>query len=611
MDEDPPTRVVLVGMSVREVSARERLLAVAREHDAAVAFLQVGDPSLSRELTRLADAGCPRIVLVGVSLGTLAPANSWLRRIAAHWWRERGASAPVIEVATSLVTDLDGLDGLDRSRPETGLETWLETRPVTGAEPGLTSAAWEDVPGHRHQVLVCRGPRCSAVGSDATAEAFVLALMRHGLGDDDVLLTHTACQFPCNQAPVVSVQPDDVWYGGVDRAGADLIVEGHLVALGLELVAGTLAAALAVAVAVATAALAVGLLLLLGAGLLVAAGLLAAAALLLAALVGLDLALGLGLLVALASALALAGLALARLGLLRLAALATVTATAPAAAAAALARLGCGLLAALALGLAGRAGLARRGGELLAHRGTSGLARLVGRRLGGLCRDELDARESGVRVLGCGGRARRAARLAAAASRLGLHFGGRGSLGLRRAIGRHGRLGCGRLGRDRRLGDGLVEHGRLGGGYVEHGRFDDGRLGDDGLGRRSGVDDLVELDGAGAVGVGGDQLHEFSFPTLRGAGDAERGGELLELGDLHGGQAGAVRHALGVVGSVGHWDLSFPLARNLGWPRRAGRWHTKCCARGADLRVGESMKCRELHDAAGARTLRLPGARPV
>jgi len=226
MDEDSPVRLVLVGMSVREVSARDRLLAVAREHDASVAFLQVGDPSLSRELTRLADAGCPRIVLIGVSLGTLAPANSWLRRIAAHWWRERGAHAPAVEVATSLVTDLDNLEGLDPHR----FETRPPTRPVTGSEPGLTSAAWEEVPRHRHQVLVCRGPRCSALGSDSTAEALVLALMRHGLGDDDVLLTHTACQFPCNQAPVVSVQPDDVWYGGVDGAGADRIVGEHLVA---------------------------------------------------------------------------------------------------------------------------------------------------------------------------------------------------------------------------------------------------------------------------------------------------------------------------------------------------------------------------------------------
>lgn len=210
-------RLVLVGMSLREVSARDRVLAAATDAGASVAFLQGGDPSLSRELTRLADLGAPRIVLLGVSLGTLAPAASWLRRIAAHWWRERGPGAPAVEVCTSL-SDLDDLDGPRR-----------DTNLVTGHEAGLRSAAWEQVTAHRHQVLVCRGPRCSALGSDETAEALILALMRHGLGDDDVLLTHTGCQLPCNQGPVVSVQPDDVWYGGVDREGADRIVAGHLV----------------------------------------------------------------------------------------------------------------------------------------------------------------------------------------------------------------------------------------------------------------------------------------------------------------------------------------------------------------------------------------------
>jgi (2Fe-2S) ferredoxin len=104
------------------------------------------------------------------------------------------------------------------------------TRPVGDAEAGLSSAAWEDVSRHRHQLLVCRGPRCTAKGSDATAEAFVLAMLERGLGDDDVLITHTGCQLPCNHAPVVSVQPDDVWYGGVDLAGAREIVATHLVA---------------------------------------------------------------------------------------------------------------------------------------------------------------------------------------------------------------------------------------------------------------------------------------------------------------------------------------------------------------------------------------------
>lgn len=215
-DTDP---VVLVGMSAREAQARDRLREWAGDLGGTVAFLQLGDPSLSRELTRLADAGATRVVVVGISLGSLAPAVSWLRRIAAYWWRERAGHRPLVEVATALATDAAEVRAL------VGL-----TRPITGSEPGLTSAAWEDVTEHRHQVLVCRGPRCTALGSDLTAEALILELMRQGQGDDDVLVTHTGCQFPCNQAPVVSVQPDDVWYGGVGPEVAREIAREHLVA---------------------------------------------------------------------------------------------------------------------------------------------------------------------------------------------------------------------------------------------------------------------------------------------------------------------------------------------------------------------------------------------
>ena len=86
------SRTVLVGMSAREVAARKELGLLAADHDATIAFLQLGDPSLARELTRLADSGARQVTLVGVSLGPLAPAGSWLRRIAAHWWRGRGCS---------------------------------------------------------------------------------------------------------------------------------------------------------------------------------------------------------------------------------------------------------------------------------------------------------------------------------------------------------------------------------------------------------------------------------------------------------------------------------------------------------------------------------------
>ncbi len=211
--------IVLVGMSAREVTDRALLTEWAAGVGGSVAFLQIADPSLGAELTRLADQGVTRITLVGVSLSRLAPGVSWLRRIASHWCREYGGDPPAIDVAGRLLADPEELAALA-----------AQSRPLSGNEPGLTSPAWEDVPRHRHQVLVCRGPRCTAAGSQRTIETMILAMMAHQLGDDDVLITHTGCQFPCNQAPVVTVQPDDVWYGGVDEEAARRIVVEHLVA---------------------------------------------------------------------------------------------------------------------------------------------------------------------------------------------------------------------------------------------------------------------------------------------------------------------------------------------------------------------------------------------
>lgn len=207
--------IVVVAMGVAEDQVRLRVL--ARRHGATVAHLQVRDPSLRRELTRLADAGAARITLVGVAFGT-SPGSSWLRRVAAQWWRDR-PGPPEVVVASGLLDHED-----DALAP-----LLARARAITGTEAPLTSAAWDDVPGHRHHVLVCRGPRCTAAGADDTSAALVRALDAAGLGDDDVLLTQTGCQFPCNHAPVVTVHPDDAWYGGVDADAADRIVEEHLV----------------------------------------------------------------------------------------------------------------------------------------------------------------------------------------------------------------------------------------------------------------------------------------------------------------------------------------------------------------------------------------------
>lgn len=195
------TAVVLVGLSIEEVNQADLLHRRAAAEDATVAYLQHGEPSLVAELTRLAEAGASTIRLEPVSCGERSSARSWVRRVAGHWLRQ-SATRTSIMVGDS---------------------------PVTGREAGLTSSAWEEVPGHSRHVLVCRGPRCSAQGADRTARAIDTALREMRLGgtggsDDAVLVTQTGCLFPCNHAPVVVVHPDDAWYRPVDEPTARRIV---------------------------------------------------------------------------------------------------------------------------------------------------------------------------------------------------------------------------------------------------------------------------------------------------------------------------------------------------------------------------------------------------
>ncbi len=208
---------VLVGMSAGIDPAG--LAELARSADAEVAFLQVHDPALVDVLTAVADRGASELLLIGTGWAQPGPKRSWLRRVAAHWLRGYDG-APVVRLAPQLLPEPDG--ALLAAAIAAG------GAPMSAEAAPLNSPAWEDVPQHRHQVLVCRGPRCSALGASALTSAFGDELRRAGLGDDDVLVTVTGCQFPCNHAPVVTVQPDDVWYGSITATDVARLVDDHL-----------------------------------------------------------------------------------------------------------------------------------------------------------------------------------------------------------------------------------------------------------------------------------------------------------------------------------------------------------------------------------------------
>ena len=76
--------------------------------------------------------------------------------------------------------------------------------------------AWSSVPDHQRVLLWCTGPRCAAKGALTLWPALSQAVQRNPVLRKQMLLMQTSCQFPCNHAPLMNVQPDGVWFGGLD-----------------------------------------------------------------------------------------------------------------------------------------------------------------------------------------------------------------------------------------------------------------------------------------------------------------------------------------------------------------------------------------------------------
>lgn len=176
------------------------------------ATLEGEGPALGDVLGAAAGEDAP-IGLVGVSARPGAAPLSWLRRVAGHWLREHAGGPGVLVWPAALPPG-----GVP---PAPGASGW---RAVTGREAPLRSDAWEGLPGFRHHLLLCAGVRCKAQGADAVAASVAAELSARDAHDHDVLVTRTLCQFPCNDAPVLSVYPDNVWLRRTTPADARALV---------------------------------------------------------------------------------------------------------------------------------------------------------------------------------------------------------------------------------------------------------------------------------------------------------------------------------------------------------------------------------------------------
>lgn len=182
-----------------------------------VAYLDGAHPGLTDVLSE----DFAEFVLVPAQVPADRYLTSWARRVVAAWL-SRAADPPSVRLAGEWVRDESTAAAV--AAAVDGPVTEL----TTAAAP-LLSPAWAEVPAFTRHALVCRGPRCLALGSAAAEKALRARLDEHEITDDGVMVTPTGCLFPCALGPVVAVYPDDVWYGDLDPPLAVRIAEEHLV----------------------------------------------------------------------------------------------------------------------------------------------------------------------------------------------------------------------------------------------------------------------------------------------------------------------------------------------------------------------------------------------
>lgn len=192
------------------------------------AFIEITEPALTQVLAEL--AGLPamgRVLLVPAFVPWDRNIRSWLPRFLAGWLEQHAPHMQVM-LAEPLDESPHWHAALDASIAAASNQPELRT----SQRPLYRRNGRSSVPALRHQVLVCLGPRCAQAGAWEVLHALRVQAKARGVdkaGSARVIISRTACQEPCNLAPLVTVQPDNCWYGRIRPTDCQRIVEQHLI----------------------------------------------------------------------------------------------------------------------------------------------------------------------------------------------------------------------------------------------------------------------------------------------------------------------------------------------------------------------------------------------
>ncbi|MFT3721284.1 CbiX/SirB N-terminal domain-containing protein [Pseudorhodoferax sp.] len=229
-EPDTPDCVILLGRGGTGAAAREALQRLAEAlqprlpgTEVLAAFVDRAAPSLPEALDRCAGA---RSVAVLPLLAPDEPALArWLHKVAMRWRARRTGALPRIVFAPPLMA-AERLPELARELVAQALRA-EDVAETAGAQWHKDPVAWSAVPEHQHHVLVCLGPRCTALGAVDVWQRLGECLKAEPELGRRVRPLQTSCQYPCNHGPLAIVYPEGVWYGRLDARSLGPVLEAH------------------------------------------------------------------------------------------------------------------------------------------------------------------------------------------------------------------------------------------------------------------------------------------------------------------------------------------------------------------------------------------------
>lgn len=189
----------------------------------AIAFADLTGPSLPDVLDGLAGEGVAAATVVPCMIPADPSLSTWLAGALSQWSRDRGAPLRV-RLAEPVETALDLAQAVAACLAGPSPD-------VTETPPSLGKPGWSKIPEHGRQVFFCVGARCLHRSAEPLWQHLRARMKEHrplAAGPRRVMCARASCLYPCNLGPLMTVHPEGVWYGALDRAALDRIVEEHL-----------------------------------------------------------------------------------------------------------------------------------------------------------------------------------------------------------------------------------------------------------------------------------------------------------------------------------------------------------------------------------------------